>query len=134
MLNELSPIANGDRSAAPAAVGRVDVIAGAVVLDPASESPRSLEVHAATIFRTEVKGDRGLPFPMFRRAAVGRWNATSGVRGSGAVRCGVAGSLGGGGGGAATNFVDCFRGDDGRSLVGDSEREERDDVMEGIAE
>lgn len=130
----MSPMANGDRSAPPVAVGRVEVIAGAAALDPASESPRSLEVHAATMFRTEVKGDLGLPFPTFKRAAVGRWNATSGVRGSGAVRFGVTGSFGGGGGGAAANVVDCLRGEEGRSLVGESEREERDEVMEGIAE
>lgn len=46
-------------------------------------SLRSRELHAATMLRTEVSGDRGLPLPA-RRAATGREKDVSG--GSGAER------------------------------------------------
>ncbi len=71
------------------------------------------------MLRTDVRGDRGLPFPTFRRAAAGRENA-SGVRGSGALREGASVSLGGGGG-APPEELEGLRGDE-RSFVGDSER------------
>jgi hypothetical protein len=110
-------------------VGFVGGIAAGVVL---TSSPRPLEPQAATILRTEVSGDRGLPFPTVGRAAVGRWGEDSGVRGR-ALRRGTAGSLGGGGGGSVEAVMEDFRGELGRALgfVGDAEREE---VIEGTFE
>ena len=111
-------------------VGFVEGIAVGVVL---TSSPRPLEPQAATILRTEVSGDRGLPFPTVGRAAVGRWDEGSGVRGRGAPRRGNAGSLGGGGGGSVVAVMEDFRGELGRALgfVGDAEREV---VIEGTFE
>ena len=71
----------------------------------AEGSGRSLDVHAATMFRTDVKGERAI----LRRAAVGRVNDPWGVDGRGAVGVGGATARGGrvgldsfGGGGGGT--------------------------------
>jgi hypothetical protein len=73
---------------------------------------------------TDVKGDRGLPFPTLRHAAVGRWNEASGVRGRGSPRCGIVGSLGGSGGGSVEGVIKDLRGEPGRTpgFVGDDEQ------------
>lgn len=132
MLNELSPIENGRGLPSVGAVegGALDAFVGVMggALDVLISSPRSLELQAATMFRTEVSGDRGL-----RRAVVGCCNEVSGVRGSGTLRRGNVGSLGGGGGGSVEAIMEDLRGEVGRgpSFVGDAER---DEVIEGTFE